>query len=110
MSRKRSIVFMMSLAVGFLIAAVVFWIIPTDDPSLNMSGDERWLRRGVDSATGQRRPTGLPHPDWQTRVVPGTGLAWMYSDALYPYRGFTLPLAIVGIGSMLVGLILYRRD
>lgn len=110
MSRKRSLILLMSLSAVFLIAAATSFFYRVPDPNLNLTPEMRILRGAVDAATGDWRPKDTPHPSWNTRVIPGTGLPWLYLDSIYPHRWLALPLATVGITFMLIGLLLYRKE
>lgn len=110
MSRKRSLILLMSLSVIFLLAAVTSLCYLVPDPNLNLTEVERILRGSVDQATGDSRPEFVPHPPKRERVIPGIGLTWLYPDSISSYRWLALPLATVGITFMLVGLFLYRKE
>ena len=100
-SSRSSRIFMLSLSVVFLIAAVtsLFYCIPDPD------GDNA-LMRGLSMADDQASQNLRAHnPNDYT-----TGVTGVHSKLVFPYRWLTLSLAMGGIAFLLTGLLLYRNE
>jgi hypothetical protein len=102
LSSRRSIIFMMSLSVGFLVAAVTSFLFVIPDPNVEISEFERTLRPAVDQATGNLRAHN-PY-DYSATGLPIVASAL---PRIYPYRWLTPPLTIVGVVFLSISLYLY---